>query len=238
MTGVPRPAPPRPTETAGMAHQRLTAAGQRRAALPIAGAWCVAARDDPITGLVAYPDFDDEFPGLLWQSLQAGHTVGLAVGDVDHLKEYVEAANAADPMSFGHLAGNAFMRQLGEVTATWFHRQAFGRGCASTFGGDEVILAARTAGLATFHGSVVSLARRLAAELPRTVSFALATLSPTDVPPVVPGPGWSRHLYVHLVSAIDRRLFAAKATRGAHATKAMVTIAALPPIPPQRRSTA
>ena len=238
MTGVPRPAPSRRAGTARVAHQRLTAEGRRRGALPVAGGWCAAARDDPITGLVAYPDFDDEFPGLLWQSLQVGHTVGLAVGDVDHLKEYVEAANAADPMSFGHLAGNAFMRQLGDVTATWFHRQAFSRGCASTFGGDEVILAARTAGLARFHSEVVSLARRLAAELPRTVSFALATLSPADVPPVAPGPGWSRHLYVHLVSAVDRRLFAAKATRGADAANATVTIAALPPIPAQRRSTA
>ncbi|MGC9667695.1 hypothetical protein ACNTMW_14205 [Planosporangium sp. 12N6] len=216
--------------------QRMVTAVRQQAALPVAGGWCTAARHDPITGLVAYPDFDDEFPALLWQSLQNGQTVGLAVGDVDHLKEYVEAANVADPMSFGHLAGNALMRQLGEVTTSWFHRQDFSGGCASTFGGDEIILAAQTEGLAVFHDSVVCLARLLATELPRTVSFALAILSRTDLPAVGPGPGWSRHLYVHLVSAVDRCLFAAKATRGPGAVAGSVTIAALPPVPHQRRT--
>jgi GGDEF domain-containing protein len=238
MTG--KPLVPQPSSAGRPAPGRREAAagGYQQPTLPAAGGWCASARHDPITGLVAYPDFDEEFPALLWQSLQDGHTVGLAVGDVDHLKEYVEAANAADPMSFGHLAGNALMRQLGEITATWFYTQKFPSACASTFGGDEIILVARTKGLPAFHDTVACLARILASRLPRTVSFALATLSQADVPPVVPGPGWARHLYVHLISAVDRCLFAAKATREGDATDGSVTIAALPPIPQQRRSTA
>jgi GGDEF domain-containing protein len=235
MSGPPLPPHREPAGRKAARQQRATA--DRQPALPTADGWCASARHDPITGLVAYPDFDEEFPALLWQSLQDGHTVGLAVGDVDRLKEYVEAANAADPMSFGHLAGNALMRQLGEVTTMWFHQQEFAGACASTFGGDEIILAARTKSLAAFHDAVGCLAHVLAAALPRTVSFALATLSHGDLPCMAPGPGWDRHLYVHLISAVDRCLFAAKATRGPAAREGSVTIAALPPIPPQRRST-
>lgn len=236
MTGMPKPALHRTAATASADDRRVAAGWHRRAVVPVAGGWCATARADPITGLVAFPDFDEEFPALLWRSLRDGHTVGMAVGDVDHLKEYVEAANAADPMSFGHLAGNAFMRQLGEVATTWFHSQGFGGGCASTFGGDEIILAAQTDGLAAFHDSVANLAGLLAAKLPRTVSFALATLSPGDVLPVERG-GWSRNLYMHLISAVDRCLFAAKATRGPGASYGSVTIATLPPVPMSRPGT-
>lgn len=200
--------------------------------LPVGGGWCTAAREDPITGLVAFPDFDAHFPHHLTQALRRGLRVGLAIGDVDRLKEYVEAANAADPTNFGHLAGNALMAQLGRLTTAWFDRQMFGRGCVSTFGGDEVIIAAEVPALGDFHDAVRELRDKLGAALPRTVSFALAVLGPEALPPAAPGPGAPRHLYTHLVATVDRCLFARKVTRTSGTDDGLVTIAALPPLPP------
>jgi len=199
---------------------------------PVLGGWCQTARPDPLTELVAFPDFDAQFPGLLDVSLRRGRSVGLAIGDVDHLKEYVETANELDPRSFGHLAGNALMRDLGHLTIGWFHQQDCPRAVAATFGGDEVIIAAEVSAADTFHAQVTSLAALLSAELPRTGSFAMAVLTPAQVPPTAPGADLRRHLYFHLLATVDRCLFARKRARAAEDRRPFITTAVLAALPP------
>lgn len=63
---------------------------------PAAGGWCADARDDPITGLVAWPGFFTRLPGIVEDTVAAGHRLGIAIGDVDNLKDYVEGAKAVD----------------------------------------------------------------------------------------------------------------------------------------------
>lgn len=182
--------------------------------LPVAGGWCEAARADPITGLVAFPDFHEQIAHHLACSLERGVSIGLAIGDVDHLKAYVEAFNSTDPASFGHLAGNALMASLGEVACEWFAAAAFACGCISTFGGDEVVLAAETCCAEDFGSSVGDLRDRLRLRLPRPVSFAFAVLQPAqhDLSDR-PRRDWMSQTYLHLISAVDRALFARKASR-------------------------
>jgi len=199
---------------------------------PALGGWCQSARPDPLTELVAFPDFDSQFPDLLDTSLRHGRSVGLAIGDVDHLKEYVETANELDPRSFGHLAGNALMRDLGHLTIGWLHRQHHLRAVAATFGGDEVIIAAEVGAAETFHAQVTGLAALLSAELPRTVSFAMTVLTPAQLPSATPGADLRRHLYFHLLATVDRCLFATKRARAAGDHRPFVTTAVLAALPP------
>jgi hypothetical protein len=74
----------------------LTAA-RRVAELPSRGGWAAGARLDPITGLVAFPDFHAVFGTHLAAALAVGNAVGVAIGDVDDLKGYVECSNTRDP---------------------------------------------------------------------------------------------------------------------------------------------
>ena len=106
---------------------------------------CVTPFDiDPLTGLLGYPFFEREFSTFV-ESEQSIGPISVAIGDVDDLKIYVESENLRVPNNFGHLAGNAIMRRLGVLvrarvmprlaTVDWW--------ALATFGGDEVIIAAR-----------------------------------------------------------------------------------------------
>lgn len=178
--------------------------------LPCRAQWLTEARCDPITGLVAFPDF---YPHAVVDALAqvaAERTLlGLAVGDVDDLKGHVEHTNATDPDSFGHLAGNALMTQLGSVCRGWFAETAFPAGCVSTFGGDEVIVAATGITEAEFTASVTDLRDRCRAALPCSVSFAATVVEPGLVWPS-PDPAVRAKF---LLAAVDRALFAAKTAR-------------------------
>lgn len=181
------------------------------ARMPAVG-WCVDGRVDPITGLVAFPDFHTEFPELLVQTVSRGACVGLAIGDVDNLKEYVEGTNRTEPGSFGHLAGYAVMSRLGEVAQGWFWDQDAGCGCVSTFGGDEIIVAMLVNDGVTFAAAIVDLRDRLNRELPRTVSFTLGLVGHA----ALPGPrhhGWAHEVYLGAMTTLDRHLFDGKAAR-------------------------
>lgn len=180
--------------------------------LPAIG-WCADSREDPITGLVAFPDFHMNFPKLLQAALAAGEAVGLAIGDVDNLKAHVESANESDPFSFGHLAGNIVMTRLGQVARTWFWQHASECGLVSTFGGDEVIVAMILRTPASFMVMLRDLRRRLNAALPCTVSFAGTVIQ-------TPSPGPAEHIYLQLMTGLDRCLFNRKTIRRATSTTA------------------
>jgi GGDEF domain-containing protein len=160
---------------------------------------------DPITGLVAFPSFQERFPRIFARELAAGRVVGIAIGDVDDLKGYVERSRAADDLMFGHLAGNTVMTQLGHESLRWFAATE-APGCLATFGGDEVILAMIGVAPHAFGRHVRRIGAALSAALPRTVSFAHATFSAADGPTrAVTATDYARALVL-----VDRALFAAK----------------------------
>ncbi|OLT36361.1 hypothetical protein BJF79_31295 [Actinomadura sp. CNU-125] len=175
--------------------------------------WCAGSREDAVTGLVAFPDFHSHIPRALTAALTGGNIAGLAIGDVDGLKEHVEQANSTDPDCYGHLAGNRVMARLGAVTRSWFHQQPWEAGCAATFGGDEVIIAATLDDATAFHRAVTELADRLSNELPVSVSFALTFASVDHLPPHPHAGGWKHVFTDRLLAAVDRCLFTHKAVR-------------------------
>lgn len=161
---------------------------------------------DPITKLLSFPSFHESFPRVLRDELAAGRRVGLAIGDVDDMKKYVECVRRADERRFGHLAGNELMSQLGATALEWFQTAPLVRGCLSTFGGDEIIFAASGETTGIFRKLVRSLADTLSDNLPRTVSFACGTFEAD--------PACRRAIsydhYVKGVVLVDRALFRAK----------------------------
>ncbi|WP_367140960.1 MULTISPECIES: hypothetical protein [Streptomyces] len=175
--------------------------------------WCTGSREDAVTGLIAFPDFHSHIPRTLAATLADGGLVGLAIGDVDGLKDHVEKANATEAGCYGHLAGNKVMARLGAVTRTWFHTQPWEAGCAATFGGDEVIIIAVLDEAPAFHRAVTDLRDRLADALPVRVSFALTFASAEHFPSQRGHGGWKHAFTDQLLAAVDRCLFTHKATR-------------------------
>jgi len=162
---------------------------------------------------VAFPDFHAAFGRHLVDSWALGLSVGVAIGDVDNLKYYVENSNSTDPESFGHLAGNALMARFGELCAVWFREQPFPAGCVSTFGGDEVIIAAVVTQAAAFQPAIAVLRDRCRQWLPCAVSFGL-----TVVAPDLAGLGEHHHAPLQVanlvLAGVDKALFACKSARG------------------------
>ncbi|MEU4607418.1 GGDEF domain-containing protein [Kribbella sp. NPDC023972] len=181
------------------------------------GGWCSEARDDPTTGLVAWPDFFACLPSILHLTLRGGVGVGLAIGDVDNLKSYVEGRRAVDAQSFGHLAGNAFMGRLGTISRGWLSAADLPLACLATFGGDEIVVVAATNDSAAFAHSVGELRDQLCAGLPRTVSFSTATIQASEIPALTVGTHWWREFAVHTIGAVERSLFDGKEARRAGA---------------------
>jgi GGDEF domain-containing protein len=166
------------------------------------GSWLLGARTDPITGLVAFPDFHRRFPKVLGRSMRRGEPVVVAIGDVDNLKAYVEDTNQRSETSFGHLAGNALMTQLGREARSWLAETGLRRAALSTFGGDEIIFAAAVSAPTAARAHVEQLRDHLRACLPRTVSFAYMHCAATDDP--------SADRYLATIAKVDRTLFTAK----------------------------
>lgn len=180
--------------------------------VPRCGGWAAHARPDPVTGLVSFPDFHAAFPGHLANALRHDEVIGLAIGDVDHLTGYSSRLDPAHPERFGHLAGNAIMARLGNVSAAWFREQSFWAGCVSTFGGDEIIIAAAVRDPEVFEIAIVTLRDRCSAELPRTVSFALTMLS-ADEPAMRPALNRTVYAANLALATVDMMLFRRKAGR-------------------------
>jgi GGDEF domain-containing protein len=171
------------------------------------------ARPDPITGLVAFPDFHAAFGHHLVAALDEGRAVGVAIGDVDHLKKHVENANATDPESFGHLAGNALMARLGELCAVWFRELPYPAGCMSTFGGDEVIVALIVDHRDNFQDEVAALRDRCRHWLPCTVSFGLTVVTAAELPALAQRRHAPLQVANQVLAGVDKALFACKAAR-------------------------
>lgn len=183
------------------------------APLPVVG-WCSDARQDPITGLVAFPDFNFFLPDILAFCALRGYDLGIAIGDVDNLKDYVENSKRMDPSAYGHLAGCALMQTLGLVAACWFHGISPAYGCVSTFGGDEIIvvLAVEPGADTNFEALIVDLRNELFDSLPRSVSFGWTVAHLGDVDPKRTDRQHHRSRCTALLSAVDMALLRQKAT--------------------------
>jgi GGDEF domain-containing protein len=195
--------------------------------------WCADSREDAVTGLVAFPDFHKRIPAHATATLRGEGLVGLAIGDVDGLKSYVERVNATDPDCYGHLAGNKVMTRLGAVTRRWFHEQVWRSGCVATFGGDEVIVAAALDDAVDFYRSILLLSDRLADALPVPVSFALALASADNLPAERSG-GWQGLFMDRLLTTVDRCLFLHKAARLACGGEGGTSVVTELPLPGHR----
>lgn len=171
---------------------------------PAHGSWPSTSAPDPVTGLVGFPEFATCLAAFLTDQARLGQPVGIAIGDVDHLKSYVEDTNSTQPASFGHLAGNAYMAALGRICSSWFHASRFPAGCVSTFGGDEVIITATVAGRRAFAAAVSTLRDHCRRQLPRSVSFATTVITPQ------PDQNWNAD---GVLSAVDAALFRRKSAR-------------------------
>jgi GGDEF domain-containing protein len=176
---------------------------------PSRGGWLRFARRDPITGLVAFPDFHRRFPGLLARELRRNREVLLAVGDVDDLKTYVEDTKRDVPSQFGHLAGNALMADLGRIARRWLATTDVHRATLSTFGGDEIIIAVLLADRISLNVLLPRLRDELDAQLPRSVSFAYRVCCHHELQAET-----NQEEYLQAIVSVDQALFAAKATRG------------------------
>jgi GGDEF domain-containing protein len=139
----------------------------------------------------------------------------LAIGDVDDLKRYVTERRSADPTSFGHLAGNDCMRQVGLVTVRWAEEElsAYPFSMCGTFGGDEVIVTAAGTGQAAFMDAIQRLSALLRGFTPRSCSFAVASTEPIPAPLSDPAAAYER-----LVTRVDAALFDRKAALRAQNT--------------------
>jgi GGDEF domain-containing protein len=175
---------------------------------------------DPITQLVAFPNFDASFPDLVNEAFASGREIGVAVGDVDDMKSYVEGERAADELCFGHLAGNALMAQLGAVALRWFGAADIGSGCLSTFGGDEIVLLAVSESVGQrFDEQVLALRQELSTALPCTVSFAYGVFTGRSRLERLPGTQCRRALV-----AVDRALFELKRKRNGGSGESILAI--------------
>lgn len=184
---------------------------------PVHGVWQGAYVIDPITGLVAFPSFMSTFPLLFRGLLNTYGSLGMAIGDVDNLKSYVESRNHSDPHIFGHLAGNAFMANVGRISLSVFERMPFPWKCVATFGGDEVILACAGTSRSVFASCVNDLSHTLSNNLPRTVSFAHGWFSVSaDARQPTLTDDDSSFLCMSILAQVDRALFASKKRRRDH----------------------
>jgi GGDEF domain-containing protein len=181
---------------------------------------------DPLTGLVAYPSFEELIiAGLPALAIKGLH---LAIGDVDDLRGYVNTARGGDPTQFGHLAGNDCMRRVGLATRQWAADILDGWPFAicATFGGDEVIVAAAGRPYEEFLDALSVLASRIRTSAPRPCSFASATSIPVER--LI---ARDEEIYRHLLSRVDRRLFCYKAelrNSGKALNGALIDIGAVP----------
>jgi GGDEF domain-containing protein len=182
---------------------------------PQRGVWCTSLRDDPITGLIAWPQFEYTLPDLLRDAVRDGRTVGLAIGDCDDFKAFVERERAVDPRTWGHLVGNKVMADLGRLARCWLDRldERIRAAALATFGGDEIVIVADVTDGPAFGAVVAELRDLFRIFLPVTVSFAYATLDRTTLPAATSGDAWPAEWMAHVVGSVDRKLFAAKHAR-------------------------
>lgn len=182
---------------------------------PAIGSWRMAARDDPISGMVAWPGFFARMPALLGEHLYTGRSVGLSIGQVEDLSGYVEGMSAVDSGSFGHLAGIELLTRLGATAREWLYDDGVRHGCLATFGAGEVVLVAEAGSEAEYVEHVGRLRAALVDALPRSVSFVAAQLDASSISDSVADDAW-QGFCVQVIARMERALFAQLSARRHH----------------------
>jgi GGDEF domain-containing protein len=175
----------------------------------------MSARDDPLTGFVAWPGFFARLPGMLAEQLQAGRSVGFAIGEVNDLSGYIEGLSAADARAVGHLAGVELVTRLGATARDWLHDDDVRDGCLATFGRGEIVFVAEARSEAAFVSHVGRLRAGLVDALPRNVSFVATVLDARSVSHSVADDAW-RDFCVEVIGRVERALFAQTSARRHH----------------------
>jgi hypothetical protein len=182
---------------------------------PAIGSWRMLARDDPVSGLVAWPGFFARLPHLVDEHLQAGRSVGLSLGEVHDLAGYVETMSVADASSSGRIAGVELVSRMGATARDWLQADDVRNGCLATFGGAEIVFVADTRSEATFIDHVGRLRAALGDTLPRSVSFAATVLDARFIPDSVASDRW-RDFCVHVIARVERALLVQLGARRHH----------------------
>jgi len=156
--------------------------------------------------LVAYPSFEEYVVRNLPSLGQKG--LHLAIGDVDDLRTYVTSERSANPMMFGHIAGNRCMQIIGSTVKRWAldWMAKWPVLLCATFGGDEVVVAGTGRPYKDFVCQIENLAAQIRLSAPCPCSFACGTLGPGPIAAAA-----AEGVYQSLVSKVDRALFAYKA---------------------------
>jgi GGDEF domain-containing protein len=167
----------------------------------------MVARDDPISGLVAWPGYFARLPALLGDHLHSGRSVGLSIGQVENLSGYVE--------DIGHVAGVELVTRLGATAREWLLDDDVRHGCLATFGGGEIVFAAEARSEAAYVEHVGRLRAALVEALPRSVSFVATFLEAGSISESVADDGW-QDFCVQVIARMERALFAQMGARRHH----------------------
>jgi diguanylate cyclase (GGDEF)-like protein len=124
------------------------------------------ASHDSLTGALNRGAFEQRLESELARARRGSDTLSLVIFDVDHFKRLND--------SFGHAAGDAALRSIGDIVASTMRRSdVFGR-----LGGEEFGLLLPDTGIAGAAAVADKLRRRFAApraeQRPLTVSFGVA----------------------------------------------------------------
>ncbi len=161
------------------------------------------ASRDPLTGLLNRRALDAELPRLVDRYRQTGADVCLLALDVDRFKLLNDA--------LGHAAGDAFLRDVGQIIRSTVDSAGDGAEAAFRLGGDEfvVVLPDRGIGPGRATGErLTSLVAALAATLPlrRPPGLSVGGCAASEFGSTVTAD--------KLLAVADGRLYAAKAARG------------------------
>jgi len=177
---------------------------------PLRGAWPRPIELDATSGGAAFGYFDQAFPGILSDNIDAGLSTYLCIGDVDNLKELIYRGDNINFIA-GHVIANRLIMKVGYICREYLGRAAIHSGCVASFGGDEIILAMSglqsdlTSWLEEMQESV-----RLATT--RTISFSCVEIKPVDRSPIES----ARSLYCRALYTVDKCLLNEKLERKKH----------------------
>jgi hypothetical protein len=175
----------------------------------------MSTRDDPISGLFAWPGFFARLPTLIAEHLHAGRSIGLSLGEIHDLAGYVESMSVAGARSSGHIAGVELVSRLGAAARDWLQADDVRNGCLATFGGGDIVFVAEVRSETAFLDHVGRLRAVLGDALPRSVSFAATVLDARSIPDSVPADGW-RDFCVHVIARVERALLVQSGARRQH----------------------
>ncbi|MFK7903267.1 MAG: GGDEF domain-containing protein [Nitratireductor sp.] len=137
------------------------------------------ALKDPLTNIGNRRYFDEMLTKTMKKAREEGHTLCLAIADLDHFKQLND--------NYGHLVGDAVLKYFSSL----LEECATGSQCVARYGGEEFAIIFADTDIETAHGQLEKLRKKLAASDLVTIngkksigtvssSFGLAKLVESD----------------------------------------------------------